>query len=440
MKRYLNFIIPSLLGVFFFLVPLPFGRWMGLEGMAEVNIGVGALADIFKIILSEYLYLISVTVIVLSALATILAKIRRFSSDFLRGIFEVSWFWVICRLIGALFVIMVYMNFGPEFIIGENTGGSIISLIPSLLAIFFFTGYLLPLLTDFGFMDFVGSLISRFMIRLFHVPGRAAIDAISSWLGDGTLGVMITETQFKKGFYTAKQASIIAVCFSLVSLPFATTIATTLGIMHLFLPFYATVCLSSLACALILPRIYPLSRMGKDVDTREGVVTFGMALERARNRAESAPSVGSILKGGFKFSVDLYSSLLPVIMAWGTIALILCEYTPIFDYLGLPFEWIYSISGIPHSDKSGAAVMVGFADMFIPSLMVAGEDIELITKFVVGALSISQLVYLTETGAVIIKSSIPLGIKDLLVIFLLRTLISLPIIILVAKILFIVKC
>ena len=74
------------------------------------------------------------------------------------------------------------------------------------------------------------------MYKLFKVPGRSAVDAISSWLGDGTLGIMITNTQYKQGFYTAKEAAIISVCFSLVSLPFSTIIADQLGLMNLFVP------------------------------------------------------------------------------------------------------------------------------------------------------------------------------------------------------------
>ena len=74
--------------------------------------------------------------------------------------------------------------------------------------------------------------------------------------------------------------------------------------------------------------------------------------------------------------------------------------------------------------------------MFIPSVMVSGEGFAEITKFVIGALSISQLVYMTETGAVILKSDIPLNLKDLMVIFLVRTTISLMVIVPIAHMLF----
>ena len=86
--------------------------------------------------------------------------------------------------------------------------------------------------------------------------------------------------------------------------------------------------------------------------------------------------------------------------------------------------------------NSGLVLLVGFTDMFLPSIMVSGNDISQVTQFIIGTLSITQLIYLTETGAVILKSDIPLKLKDLFVLFIVRTLISLPVITIIAKLIF----
>lgn len=320
-----------------------------------------------------------------------------------------------------------------------------ITLIPSLLAVFFFTGYLLPLIVDFGLMDFLGTLISKYMYHLFKVPGRAAIDAISSWLGDGTLGIMITDTQYRNGYYTTKEAAIISVCFSLVSLPFSTVIADQLGFMPMFMTFYGTVCISSFACALIMPRIYPLNRFSDStfngVEHRKEHIEYSgsiyrYALNRALDRAESAPKFTVLLRNGAKFTLDLYFALLPLCMAWGTIALIIANFTPVFGYLAMPIKYIFELLNIPNAAEAAPAVLVGFADMFIPSIMVSGDGVDVMTKFIIGTLSVSQLLYLTETGAVILKSSIPLNLRLLALLYVIRTVISLPIIIIIAKLIF----
>lgn len=295
-------------------------------------------------------------------------------------------------------------------------------------------------------MDLFGTLISKSMYKLFKVPGRSAIDAISSWLGDGTLGIMITNTQYKQGFYTAKEAVIISVCFSLVSLPFSTVIADQLGFMPIFVPFYGTVCIASLACALIMPRIYPLNKFKdttynnvkhlKEDLVPKDVNIFNFGLSKAINRASSAPSIKNILVNGFKTVIDMYIGLLPLVMAWGTLALIVAEFTPFFKIISLPVVYILEFLKIPDASHAAPAILVGFTDMFLPSIMVSGEGISQITKFIVGVLSITQLIYLTETGAVILKSDIPLNLKDLFIIFLTRTIIALPIITIIAKIIF----
>ena len=51
----------------------------------------------------------------------------------------------------------------------------------------------------------------------------------------------------------------------------------------------------------------------------------------------------------------------------------------------------------------------------------------------IGVLSLVQIIYLTEVGAIIIKSEIPLNLWKLFVLFLERTVIAIPIIVLFAN-------
>ncbi len=442
----IKFLIPSLFGLFLFIIPLPYGNIVPLERLSPINIGIGFLSEVFKIIMGDSLNNLALIVIITSAMLSILAKFINIKNEFLNGLLNVSPFWLICRILGAVFIVMSIYQVGPEIIKSDITGQTILGLLPSLLAIFLISGFLLPLVVDFGLMDLFGTLISKSMYKLFKVPGRSAIDAISSWLGDGTLGIMITNTQYKQGFYTAKEAVIISVCFSLVSLPFSTVIADQLGFMPIFVPFYGTVCIASLACALIMPRIYPLNKFKnttynnvehlKEDLVPKDVNIFNFGLSKAINRASSAPSIKDILVNGFKTVIDMYIGLLPLVMAWGTLALIVAEFTPFFKIISLPVVYILEFLKIPDAYHAAPAILVGFTDMFLPSIMVSGEGISQITKFIVGVLSITQLIYLTETGAVILKSDIPLNLKDLFIIFLTRTIIALPIITIIAKIIF----
>lgn len=439
----MKFLIPSLFGLILFIIPIPYGSIIPLEGLSPINIGIGFLSELFKITVGESLNTLALIVIVSSAVLSILSKFINIKNEFLNGLLNVSPFWLVCRILGAIFIVMSIYQVGPEFINSEVTGQTMLGLLPSLLAIFLVSGFLLPLVVDFGLMDLFGTLVSKSMYKLFKVPGRSAVDAISSWLGDGTLGIMITNTQYKQGFYTAKEAAIISVCFSLVSLPFSTVIADQLGFMPLFVPFYGTVCVASLACALIMPRIYPLKGFKnttfnnvdhlKEEFVPEDANIFEFGLNKAIYRASTAPSIKDILINGCKTVIDMYLGLLPLVMAWGTLALIVAEFTPFFNIISFPVVFLLKLLQIPDAVQAAPAVLVGFTDMFLPSIMVSGEGISQVTQFIIGALSITQLIYLTETGAVILKSDIPLNLKDLFLIFLTRTLIALPIITLLAK-------
>ena len=444
-SKFLKFFIPSLLGLFLFIIPLPFGEMFNIADVSPVNIGVGFISELLKLAIGNYIPTICLVIIVGSAVLSLLAKFVNIKNEFLKNILDVSPFWLFFRIVGAVFMVMIYTNVGPEFIISEDTGHVILGIMPSLIALFLIAGFLLPLVLDFGLMDFFGTMISKFMRTLFLVPGRASVDTLSSWLGDATLGIMITNTQYKEGFYTKKESCIIAVCFSLVSLPFSTVIADQLGFMDKFVPFYLTVCAASLVCALILPRLYPLSKIknetynnvpyeSEEVSEEGGLLKQG--LNNAINRADKAPKFNEIVSNGFKNIVDIYISLIPLVLAWGTISLALAEFTPIFTWISYPVILVLELLQIPNAAEAAPAVLVGFTDMFIPSVMVSGEGFAEITKFIIGALSISQLVYMTETGAVILKSEIPLNLKDLIVIFLIRTVISLLVITPIAHMLF----
>lgn len=122
-------------------------------------------------------------------------------------------------------------------------------------------------------------------------------------------------------------------------------------------------------------------------------------------------------------------------MAMGTIALGLAEYTPIFQWLGAPFIPLLKLLGIPEAQAASQTVIVGFADMFLPSVMATKISSDM-TRFIIACVSVTQLIYLSEVGSVILGSKIPLKLKDLFIIFLMRTLITLPIITLIAHILF----
>lgn len=439
---YLKFIVPSIIGVLLLMFPFKY------EG--ETTILVALLAGGLTGLLESVLPTVIVIVITLTGIMTLAYKFSKpafiENSEFLKSVFDVSNFWIITRIVGVLLSILVYFEIGPEWIWSEDTGGLILhDLILGLFSIFLFAGFLLPFLTDFGLLEFIGALLTPVMRPVFQLPGRSSIDCIASWVGDGTIGVALTNKQYEDGYYTAKEASIISTTFSAVSITFSLVVLNQVDLAHLFGPYYLTIVISGVVAAIIMPRIPPLSRKkntyftGKKMDVGEDVpegftnTQWGAYL--AIKRAEESGNVKNFIINGIKTVLDMWLGVLPVIMAFGTIALIVAEATPVFDWLGMPFIPILKLFRVPYAVEASKTMVVGFADMFLPSVIGASIPHEM-TRFVVATVSVTQLVYLSEVGAVILGSRIPVSLKELFIIFIERTLITLPIIAIAAHIIF----
>jgi nucleoside recognition membrane protein YjiH len=450
MKKYslstwLLFLIPSILGILLFMIPVKlFGDW---------KVPIATLADILSGFIAPIMPWTATIILIIAALGSVLYLIKGKDDEdtsFTTNLFSVSIFWVVTRIIGAVLALLVVLQIGPEWIWNENTGGLLLSedgLVTFLFTIFLFAGLLLPLLLNFGLLEFFGTMMVKVMRPLFKLPGRSSIDALTSWIGDGTIGVLLTAKQYEEGYYTKKEAAIIGTTFSVVSITFSIVIINHVGLGSYFLQFYGTVILTGLILAFIMPRIYPLSGKGDEyIDGRpftgdeeklpEGYNSLSHGLENALAKADTNRSFGKTFADGFKNVLDMWIGVIPVVMAFGTAALILAEYTPVFTILGKPFEPILSVLGIPEAADAAQLMVVGFTDMFLPVILAEGMITSELTLFVVATISVTQLIFMAEVGGLLLGSKIPVNFLDLVMIFLLRTLIALPIVAGVAHLLF----
>ena len=152
------------------------------------------------------------------------------------------------------------------------------------------------------------------------------------------------------------------------------------------------------------------------------------ALERAEKFRLSA-AVGT----GLEMAVGILLDLIPIVIAWGTIGTLLVNETLVFQWIAYPMGLYMWVLGIPDAFVLAPATLVGFIDMFIPALITSPEAGEQI-RFFISALSLVQIIYLTEVGSIIVMSEVGLDMKRLFIIFLERTLIAIPLLWLGTKI------
>lgn len=441
LSTWLLFLLPSIAGVILFMIPLPIN--------GGFQIPIAWLASLLSTLLEPVVQWVALVTLLIAAIGSIIFLFKPKEETFMNNLFKVTPFWTVTRIVGAVFSILIIWQIGPEAIWSEDTGGMLLSptgLVSFLFTIFLFAGLLLPLLLNFGLLEFFGTMMVKIMRPLFKLPGRSAVDALTSWVGDGTIGVLLTSRQYEEGYYTKKEAAIIGSTFSVVSITFCIVVLDQVGLGNYFIPYYLTVLLCGVVLAFIMPRIYPLARKedtyidGRPLDLEAekfpenyNAVTHG--LENALNTASKNRSISKFFTDGIKNVFDMYIGVAPVVLAFGTIALMLAEYTPVFAILGKPFEPLLMLFGIPEAAAAAQTMVVGFADMFLPSILGASIESEM-TRFFIATMSVTQLIYMSEVGGLLLGSKIPVNIKDLVVIFLLRTLISFPIIAVVAHILF----
>ncbi|GAB6168697.1 YjiH family protein [Clostridium carnis] len=443
LKSNLFFILPSLIGIILFMTPIKFDN--------EITIPVAVLSKFLVNLLGNSLPFIITATVCFSAICSIITKIVKpkfiIENEFLNTLFNVTPLWFISRIIGAVFCTLSFTKLGPNFIISSSTGSFVLyDLLTILFSIFLFAGLLLPLLLNFGLLEFFGAILTKVMRPIFTLPGRSSIDCITSWLGDGTLGIILTSKQYEDGFYSKREAAIVSTTFSAVSITFSLVVISQVGLSHLFIPFYLTVSFAGVVAAIIIPRIYPLCKIPdtyyngnckKDSESiPDGYTPTSWGYHQAIEKASKNTDIKKFLIDGLKNVIDMWLGVLPVVMAFATTALIIAEFTPIFEILGLPFVPVLQILQVPEAVAASQTLVVGFADMLLPSVLAANSITSDMTKFIVACTSVSQLIYMSEVGGVLLGSKIPVSLSQLLIIFLERTLITLPVIVLAANLIF----
>ena len=434
-KTILTFIIPSLIGLLLFMTPINYN--------AAITIPIAIVSKGLQSLLGDTITAIVTAIIAITTTASVITKLFKpamiINHAFFNSLLNVTPAWLVVRILGAIFVVMTFFGVGPEAITSGDTGALILNdLLPSLFSVFIFAGMLLPLLMNFGLLEFIGTLLTKIMRPVFNLPGRSAVDCMASWLGDGSVAILMTSKQYEKRLYTQREAAVIGTTFSAVSITFSLVVISQVRLEHMFVPFYLTVCFAGIVAAIIVPKLPPL-RWKKDdyIDNTprhpddevipEGHGVFSWGLEQALVKAGQANGIKQTFKDGIKNVIDMVFGVIPVVMGIGTIALIIAEYTPVFQYLGMPFIPLLELLQVPEAAEASKTIVVGFADMFIPSILASSIESDM-TRFIIAALSVTQLIYMSEVGALLMGSKIPINIFELFVVFILRTLVTLPII------------
>lgn len=403
-----RFFVFSLIGLFMFFVPITIGE--------KSTIPLDHLVTALRTNAASVVPYVALALIILGTVRPFVTGSWRSSAT--RTVFS------LLNIVGLIVAILMLTS-QPAWLAVEDLGPFLwnslvipVGLIVPIGAVF------LAMLVSYGLMEFVGVLVQPIMRPIFRTPGRSAIDAVASFVGSYSLGLLITNRVYREGKYTARDSAIIATGFSTVSATFMIIVAKTLGLMDIWLTYFFVTLVVTFVVTAITVWIPPLSRIPDDfhpeAEPQPEATVHGSRMQAAWSEAvdvlRATPSFGRNIWTNFRDGTLMAASILPSILSVGLIGLLLAKFTPIFDWLGylfVPFTWI---TRMDEPVLAGKAVAVGLVEMFLPATQVADVD-SIVTRFVIGVVAVSGIIFFSAMVPSILATDIPVKLWHLVIIW-----------------------
>lgn len=413
----LKFILCSLLGFFMFFVSVPFNG----KTTIPVDHVTTLLRNALGVTVQGYIVLIVVAV---GAVMPFVKKTwNKSAKDIVFTIF---------KLIGLVCAVLYVFHLGPEELLTN----------PDLLPYLFVTlccslCFLIPIgavflsfLTDYGLMEFVAVFLQPVMRKIWKTPGRSAIDAVASFVGSYSLALIITDDMYQKGRYNKKEAYIIATGFSTVSTTFMVVVAKTLDLMDRWNFYFWTTLIITFAVTAIVARIYPTAKVPEQY--MEGVAPnpeptvskdhLKVAWNEALEAAGKSGNIGANVWKNTKDGLRMITNILPTILSIGLIGMLLALYTPVFNVIGYIFYPFAALVRVPEALLAAQSLATTIAEMFLPAAFVVSASA--VTRYVVAVTCISELLFFSAVIPCILSTKIPVKVRDLLVLWVERVILS----------------
>ncbi|MEH7436594.1 YjiH family protein [Neobacillus drentensis] len=408
MMNMVKFFVFSAIGIFVFFVPIT------LNGKSSIMLDhfVSAIQLAVPSVLPYYALL----VILLGAGYPFYKK--TWNKDTVTLVFS------ILKILGFVAGAMFVFNVGPTWFFSPDMAPFLYNkLVISVGLLVPIGSVFLSLLVGYGLLEFIGIFMQPVMRPIWKTPGRSAIDAVASFVGSYSIGLLITNRVFKEGKYSIKEAAVIATGFSTVSATFMIVVAKTLNLMDMWNAYFWITLVVTFIVTAITVRIWPLSKMSdsyyQEMEGDQEVIIkkdrVKTAWKEAMITASESPNFGKNIWDNLKDGFVMTMGILPSIMSVGLLGLILAEFTPVFDWLGYIFYPFTALVQLPEPMLAAKASAVGIAEMFLPALLVTKAAV--VTKFVIAVVSVSSIIFFSAVVPCILSTEIPLTIGKLVVIW-----------------------
>lgn len=404
----------SLLGIFVFFVQVGIG--------GQSSIPIDHMAALLKRVLSPYY------AVILAVLAGC-AVLSRFRGGAGRSRAGVLFF--VQSLVGLTLSVLAALRLLPEGL--DKAVDAAVNATGNILCAIFVTGVFIPFLTEYGLMDFFSILCRPFMRKLFLTPGSSAVIGVSAFLGNYSVGHIVSRRMYDEGRFTEKESVIVATGFSTCSIGLMINLANYTGIMDHWRLYAAMVLCVTFLTTAAAARLYPISR--KSSEYREGVRPvedessgghiFRAALDAGISRAAQAAPPAKSAVVFLRQTLPLICEIAGASMCVISVGMLCANATHLFRYVGAVFYPLLRLAGLDAAGALRSAECLG-ASLLEPVLagVINGGSGQSLARWIVSVVPYSSIIFFAGSIPSLWKSGIHCKIWEMLLIWLERALLG----------------
>ena len=148
------------------------------------------------------------------------------------------------------------------------------------------------------------------------------------------------------------------------------------------------------------------------------------AWEEGLEACSKAPSIGQGIKQNFIDGINMALGIAPSLMSVGFLGLLIAEYTPLFSIIGyifVPFALLVGFGS--EAVMMGEACAISLAVMFLPANIVAAASP--MAQYVTAIVCVSEILFFSASIPCIMGTDIDISLKDILIVWVERVILSL---------------
>lgn len=354
-----------------------------------------------------------------------------------------GFFHIVQGIFGLIFCLSVRLDTGFQTLTG--LAKTAVDATGNILCAIFLSSLFIPLLVDYGLVDAMGIFCAPFMRKVFLTPGSSAVIGASAFLGNYSVGHVVSRQMYDEHRFTEKEMIIVAMGFSTCSIGLMLNLVNYLDLMPYWNSYVVCVLFTAFATTAAVSRLYPINRKKEEYKGNVSCISekevqetlWKRAWRTGTDRAGKAPKLYQSVLQMMKRVAPVICEITPptvLIVVCGTY---LARNTDVFYYLGCAVWPVLKAAGISSAESYYVMSGIGasITEPVLAGVICNGLELSFQAKWIIAVVPYSAIVFFAGFIPSARSAKIPCKIWEMLVIWLERVIIGTCLAALAAKIL-----